>query len=110
MADAICPICGKVYDVGGGQNRWAVEGLFLKHKDACTVPDEGEFIRVVSAVVRVLSVDRESEEFPLVEVEFPSGRKGVYRLGSLGRVRDQAKAATRFHGIMTESDEGSDDP
>jgi hypothetical protein len=96
LADAICPVCGKVYNITNGRNRWGVEGLFLKHKDNCTVPEVGEYIRVLSTVARVVSVDEDSEEFPLVEVVKPSGRHGVYRLGSIGRVRDQGEAAERF--------------
>jgi len=85
-----------VYNITDSGNRGAVEGHFLKHKDNCTVPRPGEYIRVTSMVVRVLSVDEGSEEFPLVDVLFPSGRKNVYRLGTIGRVRDQEQAAERF--------------
>ena len=96
MADAICPVCGKVYNITDGPNRWGVEGLFLKHKDNCTVPRPGDYVRVVSMVARVISVDVESEDYPLVEVVKPSGRTGVYRMGTLGGVRDQGAAAERF--------------
>ena len=96
MVEARCPVCGKVYNIPDSGNRWAVEGFFLKHKDACTVPDVGEYVRVMSTVARVVSVDIGSEEYPIVEVVKPSGRRGVYRLGALGRVRDQGEAAERF--------------
>ena len=102
MTEARCPICGKVYNISDSGNRWAVEGLFLKHKDACSVPGEGEYVRVVSMVARVVSVDVESEEFPIVEVVKPSGRRGVYRLCALGRVRDQGEAAERFRRMAGE--------
>jgi len=99
----MCPVCGKVYNITDSGNRWGVEGHFLKHKDNCTIPEPGEFIRVVSTVARVVSVDEESEEFPLVEVVKPSGRHGVYRLGTLGRVLDQGEDGGRY-GIVAGRD------
>ena len=99
MAEASCPVCGKVYNIADSGNPRAVEGHFLKHKDNCTVPEAGDYVRIVSLVVRVVSVDEESEEFPLVEVVKPSGRHGVYRLGTVGRVRDQGNAAERFRAM-----------
>ena len=96
MVEAICPICGRLYDIVGSGSPGVVEAKFLKHKDNCEVPRPGEFVRVMSSVVRVLDVDEESEEFPLLEVEYPSGRKGVYRLAHLGRVRDQGQAEEKY--------------
>ena len=96
MVEARCPVCGKLYEIVGSGNPRAVEGHFLKHKDNCMVPQHGEFVRVVSSVVRVLDVDEVSEEFPLLEVEYPSGRKGTYRLAHVGRVRDQAQASEKY--------------
>ena len=96
LAEARCPVCGKVYNITDGQNRWAVEGLFLKHKDHCAVPEAGEFVRVVSTVAMVVAADTESEEWPVVEVLYPSGRRGAYRLATIGRVRDQGQAAERY--------------
>ena len=104
MVEARCPVCGKFYNIPDGRSRWGVEGLFLKHKDNCTVPRPGEFVRVVSSVVRVLDVDVETEEFPLLEVEYASGRKGVYRLAQVGRVRDQGKAAEKYLGMGGEAE------
>ncbi|NOQ53696.1 MAG: hypothetical protein GQ558_03720 [Thermoplasmata archaeon] len=96
MVEARCPVCGKLYEIAGSGNPRAVEGHFLKHKDNCNVPRPGEFVRVVSSVVLVLDVDGETEEFPLLEVEYPSGRKGIYRLAHVGRVRDQGQAAEKY--------------
>jgi len=105
LVEAMCPICGKVYNITDSGNRWGVEGLFLKHKDNCTIPEPGEFIRVVSTVVRVLSVYVDSEEFPLVEVLYASGRRGLYRLSTIGRVLDQGDAAERFRRMGGDMEE-----
>ena len=99
MVEATCPVCGRAYNITDGPSRWVVEGHFLKHKDNCTVPEPGEFVRVASMVVRVTSVDGGSEEFPLVEVLYPSGRKGAYGLATIGRVRDQGQAAERYRAM-----------
>ena len=96
MVEARCPVCGKVFNITDRQNRWAVEGLFLKHKDSCRLPEPGEFLKVTTRVAVVVSVDVLSEEWPVVEVRFPSGRTGAYRFSTLGRVTDQARAAERF--------------
>jgi hypothetical protein len=96
LVEARCPVCGKLYNITDSRNRGAVEGHFLKHKDNCRLPEPGEFIRIESMVVRVLSVDRESEDFPMVEVVFPSGRRGIYMMANVGGVRDQGKAAERY--------------
>jgi hypothetical protein len=96
LVEARCPVCGRLYEIAGSGNPRAVEGHFLKHKDNCTVPRPGEFVRITSSVVRVLGVDEETKEFPMVEVEYASGRKGVYRLAHVGRVRDQGHAAERY--------------
>ena len=96
MVEARCPVCGKVFNITGGQNYWAVEGLFLKHKDSCRLPEPGEFLKVVTRVAMVVSVDGDSEEWPVVEVRFPNGRTGAYRFYTLGRAIDQARAAERF--------------
>jgi len=72
-----------------------------------------EFVRVVSTVARVTSVDEENEDFPLVEVVKPSGRRGVYRLSTIGRQRDQGKAAEKYRsmgGEVRSLRDGSCDP
>lgn len=96
--EARCPVCGRVYDIDGSSNPKAMEGHFLKHKDSCTVPRPGDLVRAFSNLARVVEVDGDSEEYPLVEVEYASGRRGVYRLSALGRVADPASAETRFRG------------
>ena len=96
MVEARCPVCGRLYEIAGSGNPRGVESKFLKHKDNCTVPRPGDFVRVVSSVVRVLDVDEVSEEFPLLEVKYPSGRTGIYRLALVGRVKDQGWAAEMF--------------
>jgi hypothetical protein len=101
MVEARCPVCGKVFNVTDGQNRWAVEGLFLKHKDTCRLPEPGEFVKVVTQVAVVVSVDVGSEEWPVVEVRFPSGRTGAYGFSTRGRVTDQAGAAERFRRMVS---------
>ena len=96
MVEARCPICGKLYNITDGRNRWGVEGLFLKHKDNCRLPEPGELVRVMSAVAMVVAVYPEAEEWPVVEVRFPSGRVGEYRLSALGGFVDQDAAAERW--------------
>ncbi len=96
MVDAICPVCGRLYEIAGSGNPRAVEGHFLKHKDNCRVPRPGEFVRIMSSVVLVLDVNEKSEEFPLLEVEYPSGRTRTCRLAHVGRVRDQGWAAEKY--------------
>ena len=81
--------------LGGGQ----VSGLREIVQHHCTVPEPGEFVRVLSTVVRVTSVDGGSDEFPLIEVLYPSGRKGAYGLATIGRVRDQGQAAERYRAM-----------
>jgi hypothetical protein len=99
LVEARCPVCGRLYKIVGSGNPRAVESKFLKHKDNCTVPRPGEFVRVVSSVVWVLDVDEEAEEFPLLEVKYASGRKGTYRLAHVGRIKDQEWAVEKFASL-----------
>ena len=98
MAEARCPVCGKVYNIPDGVGRTMIETKFLKHKDRCRVPEVGEFVRVRSALVIVDEVDGESEEFPVLTVRYPSGRESVVGASQVGRVQDLAVARERFFG------------
>ncbi len=97
-----CPVCGRLFNVHGA-NRWAIEGLFLKHKDGCQLPEPGEFVKVMSRIAVVVSVDAECEEWPVAEVRFPNGRTGVYRCSSLGRFVDEGRARERFREMSRAS-------
>ncbi len=50
----------------------------------------------MSAVAMVVAVHPGAEEWPVVEVGFPSGRVGDHRLSALGGFVDQEAAAERF--------------
>ena len=97
MTEARCPICGKVYSIPEGASRRVVETKFLRHKDACRVPELGELVRVGGALAIVDGVDR-GGEFPLLTVHLPSGRESVVRVAVVGRVRDQDATRERFFG------------
>lgn len=98
MAEARCPVCGRVFNIPEGTGRAMVEGKFLRHKDSCRVPEVGELVRVRSNLAIVDEVDVDSEEFPVLTVRYQSGRESVLGASLVGRVRDQERARERFFG------------
>jgi len=98
LTEAMCPVCGKVYNIPEGRGRAITETKFLHHKDACSLPSLGEIVRVQAALAIVDGVDEGAGEFPMLTVHLPSGREQVLEAGQVGRVRDQEAARERFFG------------
>jgi hypothetical protein len=98
MAEARCPVCGRLFKVPAGPGRAMVETRFLGHKDGCRVPVAGEFVRVQGYVALVEQVDDGSEEYPLLTVRYPSGRESVLRAAVVYAIEDQEAARERFFG------------
>jgi hypothetical protein len=98
MADAVCPICGKVYKIPGGKGRWMIGNKFLDHKDGCTLPCEDEFVQVGSRVGVVTEViPPTGRPFPRFNVQFPSGREDVFNAHEVERYQDQESGRRRFY-------------
>jgi hypothetical protein len=98
MAEARCPVCGRVFNVPEGPGRAMIEAKFLRHKDGCRVPEVDKFVRVTSYVALVEEVDVASEEYPLLTVRYPSGRASVVRAAVVYCIEDQEAARERFFG------------
>lgn len=98
MADAECPICGKVYRIPEGKGRWMIGDKFLEHKDNCSLPKEDEFVQVGSRVGVVIEMHpMPGKPFPRFTVQFPSGREDVFPSHQVERVKDQAEGKLRFY-------------
>ena len=48
--EVACPVCGKVLDIPVGRGMAMVETHFLRHKEACGLPREDEYVCVASRV------------------------------------------------------------
>ena len=98
MTEAVCPICGRTYNIPDGRGRAMVETRFLRHKDACRLPGVGDVVRVGNTLGVVDEVDGGPGDFPVVTVHYASGREIALRAYAVGRVRDQEAARERFFG------------
>ena len=98
MADVTCPICGKTYTIPEGRGRVMVETRFLQHKDACRLPSEDEYVRVMSRVGVVVEVRDGPRGFPVLTVQFPSGRMRDLGASEVAVVPDQEEGRRRFYG------------
>ena len=97
MVDAQCSICGKIYRIPDGRGRGNVESRFLHHKDACHLPREDEFIRASNRVGIVVEVHQRPQGFPLLTVQFPSGRMRDYGVSEVVYLEDQERGKEKFY-------------
>ena len=97
MVKSWCPVCGKVYDIPTGRGRATVETRFLRHKDACRLPREDEYVRFASAVGVVVEVRDGPRGFPVLTVQFPSGRMRDLGASEVAVVPDQEEGRRRFY-------------
>jgi len=97
MTDVTCPVCGKTFSIPEGRGRAVVESHFLRHKDACRLPREDEFVRVTSRVGVVVEVRDGPRGFPVLTVQFPSGRMRDLGACEVAVVPDQEEGRRRFY-------------
>ena len=74
-----------------------VESHFLRHKDACRPPHEDEYVRFASAVGVVVEVRDGPRGFPVLSVQFPSGRMRDFSAQEVAVVPDQEEGRRRFY-------------
>ena len=91
MVNAICPVCGKGYAIPLGRGREMVVTKFLAHKD------DDEFVMVGGRVGVVVDIQPNVTEFPLYEVQMPSGRSNIFHAAEISRVGDQDQGRQRFY-------------
>ena len=97
MVEVACPVCGKEYTIPTGRGRAMVETRFLRHKDACRPPREDEYVRFASAVGVVVEVRDGPRGFPVLTVQFPSGRMRDLGASEVAVVSDQEEGRRRFY-------------
>ena len=97
MVEALCPICGKGYSIPMTRGKEMVVTKFLSHKDNCQLPDEDEFVRVGGRIGIVVETQVGKDEFPLYEIQMPSGRSNVFRASEVTRIEDQGLGRDRFY-------------
>jgi hypothetical protein len=69
---------------------------FLSHKDACQLPDDDEFVKVGGRIGIVVDVHDLSTDYPMFEVQMPSGRSNVFRAAEVTRLPDQDMGREKF--------------
>ena len=97
MVDAVCPVCGKAYAIPDGRGKEMVVTKFLAHKDNCTLPMEDEFVKVGGRVGIVIDTQTSIAEYPLYEVQMPSGRSNVFHASEVSRFEDQNTGRRIFY-------------
>lgn len=97
MINAICPVCGKGYTIPLGRGKEMVVTKFLAHKDDCRLPDDDEFVMVGGRVGVVVDTQPNVTEFPLYEVQMPSGRSNIFHAAEISRLGDQDQGRHRFY-------------
>jgi hypothetical protein len=70
---------------------------FLTHKDACQLPDDEEFVKVGGRVGIVVDIHDPSADYPMYEVQMPSGRSNVFRAAEITRLSDQNLGRQKFY-------------
>lgn len=97
MVDAVCPVCGKAYAIPSGRGREMVVTKFLTHKDSCQLPREDEFVKVGGRVGIVIETQTNVADYPLYEVQMPSGRSNMFHASELSRFEDQDTGKRIFY-------------
>lgn len=70
---------------------------FLAHKDSCTLPSEDEFVKVGGRIGIVIEAQESVADYPLYEVQMPSGRSNVFRAAEVSRIDDQDRGRRSFY-------------
>jgi hypothetical protein len=70
---------------------------FLSHKDNCMLPGEDEFVKVGGRIGIVIETQIGNDDYPLYEVQMPSGRSNVFRASEVTRIDDQDLGRHRFY-------------
>ena len=70
---------------------------FLTHKDSCQLPDEDEFVKVGGRVGIVIDTHTNVTDYPLYEVQMPSGRSNVFHASEVSRFEDQDSGRRIFY-------------
>ena len=97
MTEVRCPVCGKAYNIPEGRGRAIVETRFLQHKDHCQLAGEDEFVKAGGRVAIVVEVKETRGRFPVLTVQFPSGRMRDFRAHEVVRYEDQAEGRRLFY-------------
>ena len=74
-----------------------MEAHFLRHKDRCRLPAEEEFVHVGSTVAIAIEMNDGPRGFPLLTVQYPSGRMRDFRASEVTRFEDQEEGRRRFY-------------
>jgi hypothetical protein len=69
---------------------------FLAHKDMCRLPGEDEFVKVGGRIGIVIDALSSVEDYPLYEVQMPSGRSNVFHAAEVSRLEDQDQGRRKF--------------
>jgi hypothetical protein len=69
---------------------------FLAHKDSCTLPREDEFVKVGGRIGIVIDAQENVVDYPLYEVQMPSGRSTTFHAAEVTRIEDQELGRRRF--------------
>lgn len=70
---------------------------FLAHKDSCRLPSEDEFVKVGGRVGIVIDSQINVADYPLYEVQMPSGRSTLFHASEVSRYEDQAVGKRIFY-------------
>ncbi len=74
-----------------------METRFLRHKDRCRLPAEDEFVLVRYTVAIAVERNDGAREFPLLTVQYPSGRMRDFQASEVIRFEDQEEGRRRFY-------------
>jgi len=70
---------------------------FLSHKDVCRLPGDDEFVKVGGRVGIVIDTQDGRDDYPLFEVQMPSGRSNMFHAAEITRLDDQDLGRRRFY-------------
>ena len=96
MVSAICPVCGKGYTIPVSRGREMVVTKFLAHKDSCQLPGEDEFVKVGGRIGIVIDTQTRVAEYPLFEIQMPSGGSNMFHAAEVSRLEDQDLGRRKF--------------
>ncbi len=97
MVNAFCPVCGKTYSIPDGRGKEMVVTKFLSHKEICHLPDDDEFVKVGGRVGIVIDTHGGRDDYPIFEVQMPSGRSNVFHAAEVTRLEDQDLGRRKFY-------------
>ena len=97
MVSAICPVCGKGYAIPDGRGKEMVVTKFLAHKDTCQLPGEDEFVKVGGRIGIVIDTQSSVADYPLYEIQMPSGRSNMFHAAEVSRIPDQDQGRRKFY-------------